>query len=366
MSLTATQIKEIRQFARQLGVELAALVAIVEVESAGKIFARVNGLDVPVIRWEGHYFYRLTKNGIRDRAVKEGLASPQAGAIGNPSSQAARYDMLSRAAMVDAAAAYQSISIGVGQVMGVHYASLGFESPEAMFQRAAEGLAGQVDLMIRFIDKNELVDEIRRKDWSAFARAYNGPAYARNGYHTKMEAAYRRALGRIAGSHTDGMDAGSASGMLRLGSKGAGVREVQRLLVRAGYPLKVDGDFGPATKEAVKVFQAENALDVDGVVGPETYSRLIELRGAPDEDLSKQALLDLPEAAPAAVGAGGGLGVAVAADKLSEVASRIGGSEALDAVASGLYAASGVLIVAGLLWGAWGYLKARRTYEGVA
>lgn len=365
MPLDSPQIDSIRPFAKQLGVELAALVAIIEVESNGVIFARVDGHDVPVIRWEGHYFYRLTKGSQRRRAVNEGLAAAEAGAIKNPTSQKARYAILDRATRIDDEAAYSSISIGVGQVMGSHWKALGFDSPRAMFYRASEGLAGQVDLMVRFIKENGLVDELRRKDWSAFARAYNGPGYAKNAYHTKMAAAYKRALASTPGGFQDGVSAGSAVGMLRLGSKGAAVREVQSLLVRRGYPVKVDGDFGPATKKAVISFQTLHDLEPDGVVGPKTQDALNAYR-QPAEDLSRQALIELPETAPAAAGAGGGLGVAVAADKLNEIAAKVGGSETLDLVASGLYAVSGALIVGGLLWGAWGYLKSRRTYEGVA
>ncbi|MBO7165031.1 MAG: DUF3380 domain-containing protein, partial [Muribaculaceae bacterium] len=36
------------------------------------------------------------------------------------------------------------------------------------------------------------VEYLRRKDWSGFARRYNGPSYAKRGYHTKMANAYRK------------------------------------------------------------------------------------------------------------------------------------------------------------------------------
>lgn len=366
MNLSPNQIESIRPMAQKLGVELAALIAIIEVESAGKIFTVISGAEMPLIRWEGHYFYRLLKGEDRDRAVKLGLAASKAGAIKNPASQKGRYDILSRAAVIDPVAAYSSISIGVGQVMGSHYEALGYYSPKQMFQRASEGIDGQVELMVRFIEKNGLVDELRRKDWSAFARAYNGPAYAKNAYHTKMAAAYRRALNSTPGDYKDGVDAGSAVGMLRLGSSGAGVREVQRLLVRAGYPLKVDGDFGPSTKEAVRAFQEDQKLEADGVVGPMTQKALSELKVDPAEDLSSQTVSELPETTPAVVGAGGGIGVAVAADKLTEIADKLAGTGSLEMISTGLYTLAGALIVGSLIYGAWGYLKAQRTYEGVA
>ena len=63
----------------------------------------------------------------------------------------------------------------------------------------------------------------------------------------------------------------SPSPLLRRGSKGESVREVQRLLQGKGYdlgPCGVDGDFGSATEKAVRQFQADHGLTVDGVVGP--------------------------------------------------------------------------------------------------
>jgi peptidoglycan hydrolase-like protein with peptidoglycan-binding domain len=55
--------------------------------------------------------------------------------------------------------------------------------------------------------------------------------------------------------------------ILRLGSSGADVADWQRALCRLGYPVAVDGDFGPKTKDASERFQRARGLKVDGVVG---------------------------------------------------------------------------------------------------
>ena len=59
--------------------------------------------------------------------------------------------------------------------------------------------------------------------------------------------------------------------VLRQGSRGSGVTELQQALNDAGYtpPLKTDSIFGPLTKAAVDWYQTENNLDVDGVAGTE-------------------------------------------------------------------------------------------------
>lgn len=58
---------------------------------------------------------------------------------------------------------------------------------------------------------------------------------------------------------------------LRKGMKGEDVKELQKLL-----NITQDGDFGLKTKEAVKDFQRNYGLYVDGVVGPETLKKLLE------------------------------------------------------------------------------------------
>jgi peptidoglycan hydrolase-like protein with peptidoglycan-binding domain len=50
----------------------------------------------------------------------------------------------------------------------------------------------------------------------------------------------------------------------------ADVRSVQKGLNGYGYKLVEDGIFGPQTKVAVKQFQTDNALVVDGIVGDKT------------------------------------------------------------------------------------------------
>ena len=59
------------------------------------------------------------------------------------------------------------------------------------------------------------------------------------------------------------------------GSSGENVRTIQYLLDAQGHALVVDGDYGPLTAAAVTDFQKANGLDVDGATGPQTWPRLI-------------------------------------------------------------------------------------------
>lgn len=55
---------------------------------------------------------------------------------------------------------------------------------------------------------------------------------------------------------------------------GRAVAELQELLNAHGFTLRVDGDFGWITEAAVKEYQQQNGLRIDGVVGPKTWALL--------------------------------------------------------------------------------------------
>lgn len=59
-----------------------------------------------------------------------------------------------------------------------------------------------------------------------------------------------------------------------INSAGDSVRLLQTLLNRAGYELAVDGIFGTMTRCSVKGFQSERGLQVDGIVGKQTWAAL--------------------------------------------------------------------------------------------
>ena len=63
---------------------------------------------------------------------------------------------------------------------------------------------------------------------------------------------------------------------VKQGDHGQAVRAVQAVLnEKFGYGLVVDGDFGPATDNAVRDYQDDHGLAVDGIVGPQTWRSLI-------------------------------------------------------------------------------------------
>lgn len=110
-----------------------------------------------------------------------------------------------------------------------------------------------------------LVRTYRNYPWDCVLR-YEGDDDAPNKPQESQEAAY-----------------GFKVKELCLGDEGACVRLLQTLLRGMGYlgvngrELDLDGEFGENTRYAVKRFQFTNGLEIDGVVGPDTWSAIIGL-----------------------------------------------------------------------------------------
>ncbi|HEY9350428.1 MAG TPA: peptidoglycan-binding protein [Acidothermales bacterium] len=63
--------------------------------------------------------------------------------------------------------------------------------------------------------------------------------------------------------------------IVQQGDRNHPVKTLQYLLRERGHSVDVDGIFGPATDAAVRAFQQEKNLAVDGDVGPKTWAALI-------------------------------------------------------------------------------------------
>jgi len=91
----------------------------------------------------------------------------------------------------------------------------------------------------------------------------------RRRYTAKAKAALARVEGFILSGSTP-----DTRPVLHRGSAGEAVGDLQEQLRDVGYPLAIDGDYGPATELAVMEFQAAHRLKADGIVGKKTWSAL--------------------------------------------------------------------------------------------
>jgi N-acetylmuramoyl-L-alanine amidase len=67
--------------------------------------------------------------------------------------------------------------------------------------------------------------------------------------------------------------------LIRPGTHGAEVRDVQHRLLGAGMhiePDELDGTFGASTEAAIREFQRARGLPADGIMGPDTWGQLVE------------------------------------------------------------------------------------------
>jgi putative chitinase len=62
--------------------------------------------------------------------------------------------------------------------------------------------------------------------------------------------------------------------VLHRGSAGDAVAALQRQLVALGYKMAIDGSFGPATEQAVRLLQSAAGVPDDGIVGADTWAKL--------------------------------------------------------------------------------------------
>jgi hypothetical protein len=124
------------RIAEREGIDPAGLLAVVEVESAGKPLEDNN--RTPRFLFERHIFYRYLRNHAPEklqRAVELGLAHPRWDRTIQYKDQATskgRRSLLGRAVRIDEEGAHYSASWGVGQIMGFHAKDIGFRSAVEM------------------------------------------------------------------------------------------------------------------------------------------------------------------------------------------------------------------------------------------
>ena len=87
------------------------------------------------------------------------------------------------------------------------------------------------------------------------------------------------------------------------GDDGQEVLVIQKRLVELKYSLtQLDGDFGSETEAAVKQFQADKGLEVDGIVGNETYMALLQKPIPPNRSGRSAVVKNIIRAAYSVIG----------------------------------------------------------------
>ena len=172
--------------AEELDVEVAAIKAVVEIE-AGKAMKGFWAPGIPVINFDRSMYlkYRgkaVNKEGAKGETVPEGLTGYAL----------KEWKELINARKTNAQGANLGTFWGMFQIGGFNYKLCGCSSVDEFVKRMAYSELEQLQLFAVFITNAGMLQSLRKKDWATFARKYNGPSYAKRGYHTKMAKAYAR------------------------------------------------------------------------------------------------------------------------------------------------------------------------------
>lgn len=216
----------------KLGVKAPELWTVLAVETSGCGFLPDGR---PKILFERHIFHRLTQGRFDDGEISDSKPGGY-GALGPH-----QYDRLAIALQKDRAAALQSASWGVGQIMGQNYAVAGFSKVESMVAAMSESEDRQLLAMSSFLVGTKLHLPLQAHDWKSFARGYNGPNYAMNQYDVKLNGEFQKY---------------STAGLPDLD-----IRAAQVYLSYLGFdPGPIDGTAGKHTLSALADFRAQKGL----------------------------------------------------------------------------------------------------------
>lgn len=179
--------QQLREIAKNNGLEVAALKAFISVETGGIGFDKSTGKII--IQFEPVWFKR-----------KAPFAPSGTWSVNRVDRQATEWNAFNDAFAKNPNAAMESTSIGLGQIMGFHYKTLGYKTVGAMWDDAKKGEYQQVLQMVRFIRSlPALLKALQTKDWHLVATYYNGSGYkqlakkcGRDPYNISLEKAYNR------------------------------------------------------------------------------------------------------------------------------------------------------------------------------
>ena len=191
----AVSLQKIQSEAKRLGVEVAALRAILEKESSGSGF---NADGTPKILYERHIMYRrLSQNcGINIaqlyHSTKPELVHPRGYGAGGYGKYSEQPKKLEAAAKIDRTSALESCSWGIAQIMGYHWKLCGFKSIQGFVNAMYKSEDAQFEVFVKFLEGAGIVPYLKKLDWAGVALRYNGKNYKQNNYDKDLAKYYKK------------------------------------------------------------------------------------------------------------------------------------------------------------------------------
>lgn len=179
---------DFRKVAEELQIEPATMKAVVSIE-AGR---EMNGFwapGIPIVNYDRSMWAKCkrlvtnTKKAPASTKIPAGLTNANARRA---------WQKLIAARKICEQQANLSTFWGMFQIGGFNYKACGCKTIEEFVSLMSYSELEQLELFAAFITNTKMVTYLRSKNWAAFASRYNGPSYARRGYHTKLAAAYAK------------------------------------------------------------------------------------------------------------------------------------------------------------------------------
>ena len=187
LSHDSTRITEadFRRAADSLRCEIAAIKAVVDCE-AGPTHKGFAEPGCPIVNFDLSVYRKFCrKRGINPDAYKKHYTPQGRG-------QANVWARLQAAMKIDRQSAIEGTFWGMFQIGGFNWSKCGCKDIDEFYERMCESEGEQLMLFVAFIKTTKLDGHLRSHNWAAFSRSYNGPSYARRGYHTRMASSYAR------------------------------------------------------------------------------------------------------------------------------------------------------------------------------
>ena len=256
--------------AKAEGWPASALLAVVECETSGKPFEQDN--HTPTLLFERHKFYSEMQKHEPSKlksAIAAGLAIPHWSRntqYKDQGTSAGRLNVIAKAREIDEEVANRAASWGLGQTMGFNAERLKYENATVMVGELSKGIAEQIDALVREIKTDNLDKYLKAKNFTAFAKGYNGSGYAQNQYDTRMKAADDRWQRRLVQVENGEYQPKPGKTITMV---------YQTKLKQLGFNVgKVDGDWGDLTTGACSAFQRREGLKITGHPSDETTAIL--------------------------------------------------------------------------------------------
>ncbi|MFA6260405.1 MAG: N-acetylmuramidase domain-containing protein [Bacteroidia bacterium] len=157
--------QEITSLGQRIGLSYAQMMAFIMTESPGRGFDPDNGKLL--IQFEPVWFKR-----------KEPFAPSGKWSINKVEVQSKEWLAFNNAYGIDPVSAMESTSIGLPQILGLHWKRLSYRSVGEMWDEFKRGEFNQVWGLTEFIKTGpKLHTAIKSNDWHVVATLYNGPLY---------------------------------------------------------------------------------------------------------------------------------------------------------------------------------------------